>query len=246
MSTLSWIILATLVDSIVAVIGVISLWMSTKTVNKIILSLVALATGALLAGAILHLFHESFERLSYTTSSGILLFGFVLFFITEKFIHWHHCMEEGKCKKVRTKSFVNLILLGDGLHNFIDGIIIAASFLISIPFGIITTFLVIGHEIPQEIGDFAILVYGGLKRRKALWYNFLSQATCVFGGIVGYYISSTYDLSFYLLSFAAGGFIYIAAADLIPELHKEKGFWKTLLLFLIGIFIIVGLKVLVH
>jgi len=246
MNTFLWTVLATLIDSIVALIGVISLWISKKTLNKWITSLAAFATGALLAGAIIHLFHESLEKLTYSVSSGILLFGFVSFFIAEKLIHWHHCIERGECKKAGTKSFVSLILIGDGLHNFIDGVVIAASFLVGVPFGIITTLLVIGHEVPQEIGDFAILVYGGLTRGKAVFYNFISQTTCVLGGIIGYYIASLYNLSFYLLPFAAGGFIYIAASDLIPELNKEEGFLKTMVLFLVGIFVIVFLKMIMH
>jgi len=241
-----WIIIACVIDSLVALIGVISLWFSKVALNKIVKYLVAFATGALLGGAFFHLLSESLNELSYFTSSSFLMIGFVLFFVTEKFLHWHHCEENGKCKLRKRKSFVELILIGDGLHNFIDGLIIAASFLVNMPFGIVTTLLIISHEVPQEIGDFGILVYGGLKRKTALFWNFISQLTCVLGGIAGYFVSEAYNVSIYLLPFAAGGFIYIAAADLIPELYKEKEMsFKTIFIFLLGIFIMFFMKLLI-
>jgi zinc and cadmium transporter len=131
------------------------------------------------------------------------------------------------------------------VHNFIDGLIIAASFLVSIPFGVITTLLIIGHEIPQELGDFGALVYGGFEKKKALLYNFASQLTAVAGGIVGFFIGGLGGFTNMLLPFAAGGFLYIAASDLIPELHKEAKLSKALvsfLFFLIGISFMVSIK----
>lgn len=244
---LLWIIVACFIDSLVALVGILSLWLSAMSLNKMLKYLVAFATGALLGGAFFHLLLESLNELSYLLSASILMGGFIVFFITEEFLHWHHCEEGGKCKARNRKSFVELILLGDGLHNFVDGLVIAASFLINIPFGVVTTILIISHEVPQEIGDFGILVYGGLKRKKALLYNFISQATCILGGVLGYFIAGAYNLSFYLLPFAAGGFIYIAAADLIPELQKDrKVSLRTFLTFLIGVGFMLLMKVLIE
>lgn len=136
-----------------------------------------------------------------------------------KFLYWRHCHEE-KCP---IHTFVYLNLIGDGVHNFIDGMIIAGSFIISYSIGIATTFAVIFHEIPQEIGDFGVLVYGGLTKAKALAYNFVSALTAVAGSLVTYYLASYIQgMDTFLVPFAAGGFIYIAATDLMPELHKRS------------------------
>lgn len=241
MNTLIWILLVTFINGLIAFVGAFSLFISQKTLKKILSILVAFAAGVMLSGAFFHLLAESLEKLSATMSFLYLMVGFIAFFLIEKFLYWHHC-HEGKCD---IHPFTYLILFGDGVHNFIDGLVIAASFIISIPFGIITTLLIIGHEIPQELGDFGVLVYGGLTRTKALIFNFISQLTCVIGGITGFFISGLYGFSIYLLPFAAGGFIYIAASDLIPELHKEISVRKSLLafsFFLIGILFILFIK----
>lgn len=164
----------------------------------------------------------------------------------EKFLYWHHC-HEGKCD-VHPVSY--LILFGDGIHNFIDGIIIAASFIVSIPFGIITTLLIIGHEIPQELGDFGVLVYSGFGKVKALLTNFISQLACILGGIIGYFLSTALKgIIPFILPFAAGGFIYISASDLVPELHKEPKIKKSLssfAFFILGILIMLAIKFIAH
>lgn len=247
---LLWILLATFVNGIVGLVGVISFVFSRKTLNKIIILFVAFSAGALIAGAFFHLLPEALEKLSYGWSSGLLVLGFVIFFLIEKYL-WHHCHSMGECKKEHEhkKPFTYLILFGDGIHNFIDGLIIAASFFVSVPFGIITTLLIISHEIPQELGDFAVLLYGGLRRSRALWYNFLSQIVCVLGGLIGYLSYAAYNVSTYLLAFAAGGFIYIAASDLVPELHHEKNILKSIriiLFFLLGIGFILLTRSLMH
>jgi len=193
--------------------------------------------GALLSGAFFHLIPEALEKIPVTNVFAYLMIGFILFFLIERFLHWHHCHRYGaKCK---THPVSYLILIGDGVHNFIDGIIIGVSFIVSIPFGIITTLLIIGHEIPQELGDFGVLVYGGFSKYKALVYNFISQLMAVLGGILGYLFSTRVEgVIPFILPFAAGGFIYIAASDLIPELHKEPKLNKSLIsfgFFLVGI-----------
>ena len=233
MEALIWILLVTLANGLVGLIGAFSLLMSDKMLRRILSILVAFAAGALLSGAFFHLLAESIEKMVSTTAFLYLILGFIAFFLIEKFLHWHHC-HDGKCK-VHPVSY--LILFGDGVHNFIDGLVIAASFLVDIPFGIVTSLLIIGHEIPQELGDFGVLVYGGFTKTKALFYNFIAQLTCILGGIVGFFAAGFYGFSF-LLPFAAGGFIYIAASDLIPELHKETSLGKSMfcfLFFLIGI-----------
>ncbi len=243
MDVLVWIILATVIDSLVALVGAFSLGISDKTLSKIIFILVSFSTGALLSGGLLHLTAESLEKLSVFNSFLLLIVGFSFFFLMEKFLYWHHC-HKGKCE---VHPYTTLILFGDGIHNFIDGLIIGVSFLVSVNFGLITTLMIITHEIPQELGDFGVLVYGGLKKKKAILYNFLSQVTCILGGILGYFFSSIPEFIYPVLPFAAGGFIYISASDLIPELHKEIEVKRSVLsfaFFLAGIALMVGVKLL--
>ena len=233
MYVLLWIILATFIDGLVSLAGVFSLWVKEKTLNKVVFVLVAFSAGALLSGAFFHLLPESLESLDAMDVFAFVLGGFILFFLIEKFLHWHHC-HKGKCK---VHTFTYLILIGDGIHNFIDGLIIATSFFVSVPFGIVTTLLILGHELPQELGDFGVLVYGGFSKTKALIYNFLSQLTAIIGGVVGYFLSTSIEnIVPYILPFAAGGFLYIAASDLVPELHKEPELKKSLTSF--GFFIV--------
>jgi len=166
--------------------------------------------------------------------------GFILFLAVEKYLHWHHCGKGLECT-LEKKTLGQMILFGDGVHNFLDGLIIGASFLISIPFGWITTLIIITHELPQEIGDFGILVYSGYKRSKALLYNFISQLTCVLGGLSVFLFRDVSALSNLLIPLAAGGFIYIAASDLIPELrhtHQASKSLAYLLFFLLGVSLI--------
>lgn len=169
--------------------------------------------------------------------------GFILFFIIEKVLHRRYC-HKGKCD-VHTFQYMNLI--GDSVHNFIDGLIIAASFIVSIPLGITTTVAIAAHEIHQEIGDFGVLIYGGFEKKKAILLNFAVALTVVIGGIVGYLISKSVEQAVvFLIPFAAGGFIYIAATDLIPEIKKELNIKKsmaTILVFICGILIMWLIKI---
>ncbi|MBU1198371.1 MAG: ZIP family metal transporter [Nanoarchaeota archaeon] len=248
MNVLIWIILATVANGLIALTGVFSLWIKDKVFNKIIMVLVAFSAGALLSGAFFHLLPEALEELPAMTVFGIMMIGFIMFFIIEKFLHWHHCHKHGEKCKVHPISY--LILIGDSVHNFIDGIIIGVSFMVNIHFGIITTLLIMGHELPQELGDFGVLVYGGFSKTKALVCNLISQLVSVVGGIVGYIFASHIEgVVPYILPFAAGGFIYIAASDLIPELHKESNLKKSMMsfvFFLIGIGFMFLLKFLFH
>jgi len=205
-------------------------------------ALIGFASGSLIGGAFIHLLPESLEETGQTVFYYVIV-GIVFFFIMEKFLYWRHCHEE-KCP-VHTFAYLNLI--GDGIHNFIDGMLIAASFILSYDLGAATTLAVIFHEIPQEIGDFGVLIYGGFTKRKALAYNFVSALTAVAGALITYYLAYIQGIEHFLVPFAAGGFIYIAATDLMPELHKKSHATESLIqLFAIlaGIGLMSALKIL--
>jgi len=242
MIKLAYIIITTFTIALLAFVGVFALSLKEKILNKILLFLVSLSAGALMGGAFIHLIPESFEKHGDGDILIVVLVGFILFFIIEKVLHWRHC-HKGKCE-VHTFHYMNLV--GDAIHNFIDGLIMAASFITSVPLGITTTFAIAAHEIPQEIGDFGVLIYGGFEKKKAIIMNFLVALTVVAGGIVGYFISNTIQqATTFLLPFAAGGFIYIAATDLVPEIKKELDFKKymgTLIVFILGILIMWTIK----
>lgn len=232
MTSLAWILLSTVAISLLAFTGVVVLYLQERLLNRILLYLVAYAAGALLGGAFFHLLPEAVEVGGYSTPFLYTVIGFCLFFVLEKFLYWRHCHKKG-CP---VHMFTYLNLIGDSLHNFIDGLVIAVSFLASIPLGISVSIAIALHEIPQEIGDFGVLVYGGFSRKKALILNFLIAITVIVGGIVGYLISNQIAGSItFLLPFTAGGFIYIAAADLLPELRKEKNLIKSITNFFVVI-----------
>jgi len=241
--TIIWILLATVVNSLVAFVGIITLLCNEKFLKKIVFILVAFSAGTLLGGGFLHLAAESLEVMEANSVFLLIIVGFSVFFLIEKFLHWHHC-HEGKCE---VHPYTYLILFGDGIHNFIDGLIIAASFMVNPVFGVVTTLMIISHEVPQELGDFGVLVHGGMSKKKALTFNFVSQLTSVIGGMIGFLVSGLGGFQEFLLPFAAGGFIYIAASDLIPEMHKELSKNKSILaftFFLVGILFMLGIKVL--
>jgi zinc and cadmium transporter len=241
MSVLLWILAATIIDGLVGLTGAFALFLKQKTLGKIIIVLVAFSAGALLSGAFFHLLAESLQTLGAMEAFGYLMVGFVVFFMVERFLHWHHC-HDGHCNE---HQFTYLIMVGDGIHNIIDGLVIAASFFVGVPFGVLTTALIIAHEIPQELGDFAIMVYGGFSRKKALAFTFLAQLTAVIGGIAGFILGGLGGFVPFLLPFTAGGFIYIAASDLVPELHKESSLKKAMIsftFFVLGVLFMLGTK----
>lgn len=227
-----------LIVSLLSLIGVFSISVSRERLNKILIYFVSFAAGTLLGDAFIHLIPESYENVEKAEAIPIyILSGILVFFILEKFIHWRHCHEVACDDHPHPYSYN--ILFGDTLHNFIDGIIIAGSYLVSIPVGIATTLAVIFHEIPQEIGDFGSLVHAGFTRVKALLFNFLTAVSAFFGAIIVLVIGFDSELiARILIPFTAGGFIYIAASDLIPELHKDtkpaRSFWQ-LVMFVLGI-----------
>lgn len=239
---LSWAVTATIIVSLISFIGVVTLALKTKLLNKIVLLFVGFSAGALIGGAFLHLIPEALE----SECSNIFLYviiGFVAFYALEKILHWRHC-HKGKCK-IHIFTYLNLV--GDAAHNFIDGLVIAASFIVSIKLGLVTTLAVIAHEIPQEFGDFGVLIYGGFSKAKALAYNFLSALTAILGAVAGFFLSSMMEGGIvFLLPLTAGGFIYIASSDLIPELRKETDIKKSLLpfiFFLLGLVFMWAIKV---
>lgn len=271
MNPLFYIIISTISISLIAFVGAFILFLREKLLEKILLVLVAFSAGSLMGGAFLHLIPEAIEEVPEEQILNLflfLLFGFCIFFVLEQFIRWHHHHAKNhpeinpvrsnknnrKAQRNQTsngvKPFSYLILFSDGVHNFIDGVVIAASFIVSVPLGIVTTLAVALHEVPQEIGDFGVLVYGGFKKIKALLLNFLSASTVIFGGIIGFLISEKIGSSIvFLLPFAAGNFIYIACSDLIPEIkHKVSGRKALLhfLIFLTGIGLMTVIKILWH
>ena len=235
MSPLFWIVASTFFISLISFIGVLTLVLKDKWLDKILLTLVSLASGALMGGAFLHLLPEAVEETDGQVAFVWVLIAFAVFFVIEKIFQWRHC-HKGHCE---IHTFGYMSLLGDSIHNFIDGLIVAASFVESINLGLIVSLMVILHEIPQEFGDFGTLLYAGFKKRRALLMNFLTAVTAIVGGVVGFFWAS-YSGNFIkvLLPFAAGGFIYIAASDLLPEIRKTvklKESISTFLVFLLGI-----------
>lgn len=231
--------------SLISFVGALSLFFKEKFLNKILLVLVAFSAGALLGGAFLHLLPEAVETAGAENILKVFIFiliGFCLFYILEEFIKWHHHHSTDHS----VHPFTYLILFSDGLHNFLDGLIIAGSFVVSPVSGIATTLAVALHEIPQELGDFGVLVYGGLKKGRALLFNFLSALLAVLGGLAGFFLAQKIGFGIvYLLPFAAGNFIYIACSDLIPEIKKDFSLKKSFgyfCVFILGILLMLAMK----
>lgn len=245
--------------SLISLSGIAFLSLNERTLKKILLELVAFSVGALLGGVFLHILPELSEELGFTVVvSFLILAGFLFGFLLEKFVHWHHCHNtechhETRAEKRahdehmqhHTKPFAFLNIIGDAIHNFVDGILIAAAYLVSIPLGLATTVAVLLHEIPQEIGDFAVLIHAGWSRAKALLMNFLSALAAVLGaGLTLLFGSRFAEYVPYVLPIAAGLFLYLAAADLVPELQKETKAGKSvvqLLALLAGIAVMAAL-----
>ncbi|MDP2586011.1 MAG: ZIP family metal transporter [Candidatus Levybacteria bacterium] len=241
---LGYILFFTLIGSVFSLIGGVILLFKEKLALKFSHFLAAFAAGTLLGTVFFDLLPEAIHEAEHLTGEGgsainvftYVLFGILGFFLLERFIHWfHHHQHEYLDEEA--KPTVSLIIVGDSVHNFIDGVVIAVTFLVSIPLGIITTLAVAAHEIPQEIGDFGILLNKGIKRKKILLLNILSALMAMVGAIIAYLLGERIEAFLpILLSITAGFFIYIAASDLIPEIHHEnrKGFAviETALLFL--------------
>ncbi|KKS45254.1 MAG: hypothetical protein UX21_C0009G0009 [Microgenomates group bacterium GW2011_GWC2_45_8] len=247
--------LSVLAVSVVSLVGVFTLTLSDKVLRAAVFYLVSLAAGALLGDAFVHLIPEAFKAGAAAIMSAAILVGIFLFFIFEKILHWHHshgqveeCQETLASHDHNRKPLGTIIIIADSIHNFIDGVIIAASYLVSLPVGLATTIAVVIHEIPQEIGDFGLLIHSGWSKKRALFFNFLSALSALLG-VLAVIILGAGAEKFVpaALAFAAGGFIYIAGADIVPELHKTTGFKKSFfqsLAMLLGFGLMFGLLLL--
>jgi len=229
--------------SLIALVGIVTLSVKVDKLKKFLIYLVSFSAGALLGDAFIHLLPELAEEGLTLNYSITILAGVLIFFSLEKVVHWRHCHMPITKNHIHPFAYMNLI--GDSLHNFIDGLIVAGSYLISIPAGIATTIAVILHEIPQEIGDFGVLVHGGFTKGRAIFLNFITALTAVLGAIFALVLSSYIpNIEGYLISLAIGGFLYIAGSDLIPELHKETKISVSLiqiLTFILGIIVMMAL-----
>ena len=226
---LIWVILSTFLVSLISLIGILTLTIKERLLQRISFGLVGFSAGALIGSAFLHLLPEALEKTKSMLVFYYLILGIVLFFALERYLHWRHCHEDN----CGVHIFTYLSLMGDGFHNFLDGMVIAASFVVSLKLGVVTTIAIILHEIPQEFGDFAVLIYGGFTKRKALVYNFLIALTAMVGAIAGYFLADfTKGFSDFILPLTAGGFIYISLSDLIPELHKQNNLRHSTFAFL--------------
>lgn len=233
--------------SLISLIGIFTFFIEEKRMKGALLFLVSFSTGALLGDTFIHLLPEVAGEYGFTVVVSLyILCGMLVFFILEKFLHWRHCHIPTSKQHPHPLASINLV--GDGLHNFIDGMVIAGSYLVSIPLGIATTLAVVFHEIPQEIGDFGILLHAGIEKKRALFFNFLSASAAFAGALLALAIGTAVkDFNLFILPFTAGGFIYIAGSDLIPELHKEVAPLKSLIQLIslvFGILVMVGLLVL--
>jgi len=215
--------------SLLSFVGLLFIALKEESLKKILLFLVSFAAGSLLGDAFLHLLPKAIEELGVGLEMPLaILVGILTFFVLEKFISWRHCHIPTSKEHPHPVVFMNLV--GDGFHNFTDGVVIAASFLVSVPLGIATALAVLFHEIPQEIGDFGVLIHGGFSKERALFFNFTSALMAVAGAVFTLFLGVRFiSLMRLLIPFTAGGFIYIAGSDLIPELHKETNLAKSLL-----------------
>ncbi|MDP2693146.1 MAG: ZIP family metal transporter [bacterium] len=231
--------------SLISLLGAFTLLINAKKLKKVLVLFVSFSAGAMIGDAFIHLLPETIEKYGFGLKISLLIIaGIAIFFVLEKVIHWRHCHHPVTEDHIHPFAITNLV--GDGIHNFIDGIIIGTSYIVSIPVGVATTIAVIIHEIPQEIGDFGVLLHGGFSKRKAIFFNLITALLSIVGGIFALVVVNyNENLVGYFIPFAAGAFIYVASADLIPELHKEIKATKSLMQFgsfILGITIMIILK----
>lgn len=241
---------AVMAISVISLLGAFTISLDEKTLDRILSVVISFSAGTILGVAYFDLLPEATELVDESIRYVVVAGGFMAFFVLERTIYWFHghghlhgsasgVSLSANGEKASIKGFVYLNLIGDFIHNFTDGAVIAVSFLVDISLGVATTIAVVFHEIPQEIGDFAVLVYGGLKKRVALGLNFVSALAAVVGAIVGYVLAESIGAFTGLsIAFAAGGFFYLAAAELIPEMQVEANFRKSVIQF---VFFVVGL-----
>lgn len=229
MTTFLWILFGGVAMSAISLVGSVTLFLGESTIKKLLLPLVAFAAGSLIGGALFHMVPASLATMPAMAALQLMALGFLLFFALEQFLHWHHCHRDyAECKKPLTY----LILVGDGLHNFLGGLAIAGVFLVDTRLGIAAWIAAAVHEIPQELGDYGVLIHGGWEKRRALAFNLLSGLTFLAGGLTAYFASSRLDVQ-WLVPLAAGNFLYIGASDLVPEVNKAHSFSANVLHFVV-------------
>ena len=250
------ILLATGLVSLFSLSGIIAMSLREDTLHRILFFLVAFSAGSILGASMFDLLPEAVELVDEEVVYVYIAAGFVVFFVLERFIYWYHghghhrdiveCGDE----RTTTKGFAYLNIVGDAIHNFIDGMIIAASFTAGVHVGVATTVAVIFHELPQEMGDYGILIYAGFEKTRAMILNFAAALCVVVGGVfASFFLGTVEALSGTLIAFSAGAFIYLAASELIPELKEEDNFWRSLVqfgVFLLGMALIWYLGILFH
>ena len=231
--------------SAISLTGVLVLWLKEKQLERILLYLVSFSVGGLFGDAFIHLIPEAIEASGFGVSVSLLILTGILFsFVVEKFLQWRHCHIPTSTEHPHSFAYMNLF--GDAVHNLIDGLIVGGSYLVSIPIGVSTTLAVVFHEIPQELGDFGVLIHGGFTKKKALWFNLLTALTAVLGAIIAFVLGATTEGFIPLLiPFAAGNFIYIAGSDLIPELRKDEPDFKKSALQVMSITLGVAMMLLI-
>jgi len=223
-------LIATFLVSLSSFIGIFTISLNERALHKILTILVAYSAGTILGAALFDLLPEAVELVDEALVYPIIAFGFVFFLLLERTLYWYHGHGHEMEDEPITKDFAYLNLIGDFIHNFIDGMIIAASFTNSVTLGVASAIAVVFHELPQEMGDYGILVYAGIERRRALLLNSLAAVSVVVGGIFGsFFIGMVENLEGYMVAFSAGAFIFLSAGELIPEMHEENDRGKALI-----------------
>lgn len=237
MSTLGWIIVGGFAMSAIALSGSLTLVLSDATLQKLLLPLVAFGAGALLGGAIFHMLPSAVDSLDRPLTAYILFIaGFFAFYLVEQCLHWHHCHRGGACEHPPVGT---LVLVADGLHNLIGGLAVGASFLLGTSVGASAWAAAAAHEVPQELGDFGVLVHSGLEPKRALLLNLLSALTFPLGALIAYGAAGVFEVA-YLVPFAAGNFVYIGATDLVPQLTVSED-WRDKMVHTVALALGLGL-----
>ena len=229
---LLWILLFSILGSVGAIITACAFLLFRERIQEVLIPcLIAYAAGTLLAGSLLGLLPHALQQAPVQSVMIALLLGLIFFFILEKLVIWRHC-HDPECEV--HKATGPMILIGDAFHNLVDGVVIAAAFITSVPLGIASGLSVIAHEIPQEVGDFGILLHSGYSKKKALLLNVLSSLATLPGALIAYFaLDLIHNYVPYVMAISAASFLYISLADLSPELHRQVGISYTIRQFLL-------------